>query len=144
MPYFLMELQKEIQGWQVRGDLTRSRKKNDFFFAWGLGHKMNNEAKWMALLQGLELLDMTTTSRITVFGDSRQVIYKMINGYSLGSIKCRRLYDRITPLLSNKIDFFHILRANNAPADALANSRASLPQSHICFNGLDIGLKPIP
>ena len=78
-------------------------------FAWGQGHKMNKEAKWMALLQGLELLDMTATSRIAVFGDLRQFIYKMINGYSLGSIKSRKLYDRITPLPLNKIDFFHIL-----------------------------------
>ena len=83
-------------------------------------------------------------SRIAFFGDSRQVIYKMINGYSSGSIKCRRLYDRITPLLSNKIEFFHILQANYAPVDALANLGASLPQVHYCFNGLDIRLKPIP
>ena len=93
----------------------------------------------MALLQGLELLDT-----IDVFDDSRQVIYKMINGYSSGSIKCKRLYDRITTLLSNKIEFFHILRANNVPADALANLGASLPQGHYCFNGLDTRLKPIP
>ena len=105
---------------------------------------MNNEAEWIALLQGLELLDMITTSRIIVLRVSRKFIYKMINGYSSGSIKCRRLYEIITPLLSNKIDFFHILQANNAPADALANSGASLPQGHICYNGLDIGLKTIP
>ena len=113
-------------------------------FAWGLCHKTNNEAEWMSLLQGLEHLGMTTTSKIAVFGDLRQAIYKMINGYSLRSIKCRKLYDRITPLLSNKIYFFHILRANNAPADTLVNSGAFLPQGHICFNGLDIGFKPIP
>ena len=105
---------------------------------------MNNEAEWMALLQGLELLDTIDSSRIAVFGDSRQVIYKMINGYTSGSIKCRQLYDRITPLLSNKYEFYHILQANNAPADALANIGASLPQGHYCFNGLDTSLKPIP
>ena len=116
-------------------------KKN---FAWGLGHKTNNEAEWMALLQGLELLDIIYSSRIAVFGNSRQVIYKMINGYTSRSIKCRRLYDRIISLLSNKIEFFHILRANNAPPDALANLGASLPQGHYCFNGLDIRFKPIP
>ena len=113
-------------------------------FAWGLGHKMNNEAEWMALLQGLELLDTIDSSRIAVVGDSRQVIYKMINGYTSGSIKCRRLYDKITPLLSNNYEFYHILRANNASTYALANLGASLPQGHYCFNGLDIGLKPIP
>ena len=70
---------------------------------------MNNEAEWMALLQGLELLDMIDTSRIVVFGYSRQVIYKMINGYTSGSIKCRRLYDIITPILPDNYEFYHIL-----------------------------------
>ena len=118
--------------------------KTEKTFAWGLGHKTNNEAEWMALLQGLELLDMIATSKIAVFGYLRQFIYKMINGYSLGSIKCRRLYDRITPLLSNRVEFFHILRENNSLADALANLGASLPQGHIRINDLDIGSKPIP
>ena len=105
---------------------------------------MNNEAEWMALLQGLELLDTIDSSRIAVFGNSSQVIYKMINGYTSESIKCRRLYDRITPFISNNYEFYHILRANNAFADALANIGASLPQGHYCFNGLDTSPKPIP
>ena len=113
-------------------------------FAWGQGHKTNNEAEWMALLQGLELLDTIDSSRIAIFGDSRQVIYKMINGYTSGSLKCRRLYDIITPLLSNNYEFYHILPANNASANALANIGASLPQGHYFFNGLDISLKYIP
>ena len=96
-------------------------------FAWGLGHRTNNEAEWMALLQGMEILANTNHSRIAIFGDSRHVIYKMINGYTLGSIKCRRLYDKITPLLSKNYEFYHILYANNASADALDNVGASFP-----------------
>ena len=98
----------------------------------------------MALLQGLELLDTIDTSRIAIFGDSRQVIYKIINGYTSGSIKCRRMYDRITPLLPDNYEFYHILRANNASTNALDDIGASLPQGHYCFNGLDKSLKPIP
>ena len=113
-------------------------------FAWGLGHKTNNEAEWMALLQGLEILDTIDSSKIAVFGDSRQVIYKMINGYTSVSIKCRRLYDRITPLIPDNYEFYHILRANNASADALANIGASFPQGHFFLNGLGISTKPIP
>ena len=122
-------------------DPGRQTKKT---FAWGLGHKMNNEAEWMALLQGLELLDSTTTPELEIFGDLRQVIYKIINAYSTRSIKCRRLYDKITPLLSNKVEFFHILRANNSLTNAMDNSGASLPQGHIRINDLEIGFKPIP
>ena len=121
-----------------------TRGQTEKTFAWGLGHKTNNEAEWMALLQGLELLDTIEFSRIAIFGESRQVIYKMINGYTTGSIKCRRLYNRITPLLLDNYEFYHILRANNASADALANIGTSLPHDHYCFNGLDTSLKPIP
>ena len=83
--------------------------KTEETFAWGLAHKMNNEAEWVTLLQGLKLLDTIAIPRLEIFGDSRQVIYKMINGYSTGSINCRRLYDKITPLLSSRVEFFHIL-----------------------------------
>ena len=98
----------------------------------------------MDLLQGMEILANTDLSRITIFGDSRHVIYKMLNGYTTGSIKCRRLYDKITPLLSKHYEFYHILRANNAAANALANEGASLPQGHYCLNGLGKKSKPIP
>ena len=40
-------------------------------FAWGLGHRTNNEAEWMALLQGMEILANTDLSSIMIFGDSR-------------------------------------------------------------------------
>ena len=98
----------------------------------------------MALMQGLEFLDTTALYKLLVFGDSRHVILKMIFGYTTGSINCRRLYDRITLLLTGKIKFFHILRENNAQADALANLGASLPQGHISINNCDSGVTPIP
>ena len=68
----------------------------------------------------------------------------MINGYTIGSIKCRRLHEKITPLLSKHYEFYHILRTNNAAADALANTGASLPQGQFCLNGQIPHPKPIP
>ena len=113
-------------------------------FAWGLGHRTNNKAQWLAILQGMEILANTDLSMIVIFGDSRHVIYKMINGYTSGSIKCRRLYDKIIPFLSKHYEFYHILHANNVETDALANEGASLSQGHYCLNGLGINTKPIP
>ena len=113
-------------------------------FVWGLGYRTNNEAEWLALLQGMKILANTDLYRVAIFGDSRQVIYKMLNGYTIGSIKCRRLYDKIIPLLSKYYEFYHILRTNNAAADALANVGASLPQGHFCLNGINSHPKPIP
>ena len=113
-------------------------------FAWGLGYRTNNEAEWLALLQGMKILANKDLSKIAIFGDSRHVIYKMLNGYTAGSIKCRRLHDKITPLMSKRYEFFHILRTKNSAADALAKMGASLPQGQFCLNGQVPHLKPIP
>ena len=91
----------------------------------------------------MKILANKDLSRIVIFGDSRHVIYKMINGYIIVSIKCHRLHDKITPLLSKHYEFYHILRTNNVDADALANMGASLPQGHYCLNGQNSHPKPI-
>ena len=126
------------------GILLDPKGQIEQIFSWGLVHRTKNEAEWLDLLQGMEILANTDLSRIAIFGDSRHVIYKMLNGYTTGSIKCRRLYDKITPLLSKHYEFYHILHANNAAADALANEGASLPHGHYYLNGLGIKSKPIP
>ena len=113
-------------------------------FAWGLGYRTNNEAEWLALLQGMKILANFDLFRIVIFGDSRHVIYKMLNEYTIGFIKCRRLYDKITPLLSKHYEFYHILHQNNVATDALANVGASLPQGHFFLNGLNSHPKTTP
>ena len=113
-------------------------------FAWGIRCGTNNEAEWMALLQGLMILVDSDLYKVAIFGDSRHVIYKMLNGYTTGSIKCHWLYDKTTPLLSLHYEFYHILRSNNVDADDLANVGASLPQGNFQLNGVDSPPKPIP
>ena len=113
-------------------------------FSWGLGPRTNNEAEWMALLQGLHLIQGKKLQKFLVFGDSRHVIYKMINGYPLGDIKCRRLYKKAKLLLSQSIEIYHILRHNNKEADIMANVGASLPQGHFIQDGDPSYLKYIP
>ena len=126
------------------GILVDPRGHVEETFAWVLGYRTNNEAEWLALLQGMKILANKDLSRIAILGDSRHVIYKMINGYTTGSIKCRRLHDKITPLLSKHYEFYHILCTNNVVADALANTGASLAQGHNCLNGQNSHPKPIP
>ena len=103
-------------------------------FAWGLGNRINNEAEWLALLQGLQSLVSKDLHKVTIFGESRHVIFKLINGYTSGSINCRRLYDKAKPLMSKSYELFHILCHNNSAADALANMGASLPQGHFSLD----------
>ena len=103
-------------------------------FAWGLGYRTKNEVEWLALLQGLQFLVTKNLRKVMIFGDSRHVIFKLINGYSSGSINCHHLYDKANPLMTKSYELFHILRHNNSAADALANMGASLPQGHYNLN----------
>ena len=57
----------EVAG--VGGILLDPRGQIEQTFAWGLGHRTNNEAEWLALLQGMEILANTDLSRIAIFGD---------------------------------------------------------------------------
>ena len=113
-------------------------------FAWGLGRRTNNEAEWLALIQGLHLLNTYKLRKVLIFGDSRHVIYKLVNGYPTGAIKCHQLYGKSKLLMANSYDIYHILRQNNTAADNMANVGASLPQGHYSQDGAEPILKPIP
>ena len=97
-------------------------------FAWGLGTRTNNEAEWMALIQSLHILQEKKIRKALIIGDSRYVIYKLINGYIEGDIKCRRLYEKAKLLMSSDYEAYHIIRHNNLVADSQENGGASLPQ----------------
>ena len=116
----------------------------DQTFAWGLGRRTNNEVEWLALIQGLHLLNSKKISRVLIFGDSMHVIYKLVNGYPTRAINCRRLYGKAKLLMSNFYEIYHILRQNNTAADSMANVGASLPQGLYSQNGAQPSLKPIP
>ena len=113
-------------------------------FAWGLGRRTNNEAEWLALIQGLHLLNTKKLRKVLIFGDSRHVIYKLVNGYPTGAIKCLRLYGKSKLLMSNSYEIYHILRQNNTATDSMANVGAYLPQGLYSQNGAQPTLKPIP
>ena len=113
-------------------------------FAWGLGNRTNNEAKWLALIQGLHLLNTKKLRKVLIFRDSRHVIYKLLNGYPFGAVKCHRLFEKARLLMSNSYEAFHILRHNNNAADGLANVGTTLPQGHYSQDGNHPILKFIP
>ena len=89
--------------------LLDPEEKTEQTFAWGIGCRTNNEAELIALIQDLMILANSNHYKVAIFGDSRHVIYKMLNGYITGSVKCRRLYDKTASLLSPHYEFYHIL-----------------------------------
>ena len=113
-------------------------------FAWGLGNRTNNEVEWMALLQGLRILQAKNYRKVLIFGDSKHVISKLINGYPSGAINCRRLYNKVKTLMLHSYEPFHILRINNSAADIMANMGASLLQGFYKQDGNPPFLKYIP
>ena len=113
-------------------------------FTWGLGNRTNNEAEWLALIQGLHLLRAKKLRKVLIFGDSRHVIYKLINRYPIGVVNCRRLYGKAKLLMPKSYEVFHILRHNNNVADSMANVGATLPQGHYSQDGDHPILKFIP
>ena len=79
-----------------------------------------------------------------IFGDSKHVILKLINGYPFGVINYFRLFDKSKLLMSKSYETLHILRHNNSAVDTLANMGASLPQGHYSQNENPPILKFIP
>ena len=113
-------------------------------FAWGLGNITNNEAEWMALLQGLHILQAKNYRKVLIFGDSEHVISKLINGYPSGAINFRRLYNKVNPLMLHSYEPLHILRINYSAAAIMANMGASFPQGFYKQDGNPPFLKYIP
>ena len=70
-------------------------------FAWGIGRKTNNEAEWLTLLLGIDLIKKENINKIIVFGDSKQIIQKMRTNNNTGATNCCRLYNCIVRLSSN-------------------------------------------
>ena len=104
-------------------------------FAWGLGIRSNNESKWLALIQSLHILKVKKIRKALIIGDSRHVIYKLINGYITGAVNFRRLYGKAMLLMSSNYEAYHILCHNNSAADSLANVGASFSQGQYSQDG---------
>ena len=113
-------------------------------FSWVLGTRTNNEAEWLALLQGLQMLQAKNYRKLLIFGDSKHVISKLINGYPKGAFNCCHLYNKAKLLMLSSYEPFHILIINNMAADSMANLGVSIPQGHFKLNGNPPILKYVP
>ena len=91
-------------------------------YAWGIGKKNNNEAEWLSLYLGLELVKKENIKKIIVFGDSKQIIQKMRKGYNSCATNCKRLYEHIRKMGTTLHDtYYQILRKKNGLADKMEN-----------------------
>ena len=106
------------------------------YYTWGIGHRTNNEAEWLALLLGLDPIRKNNISNLIVFGDSKQVIQKMRTSYNHGTAKFRRIHNRIFCLSINiQVSYFHILKGNNIEADKFSNQGLRNELGIVTING---------
>ena len=97
-------------------------EKTKVKYAWGLGVTSNNQAKALALWQGLKICLDNGVNSLNIVGDSKLIIQKRIRLVGNGSHivdETSSIMVRIIYMLKrfDKVNIFHVLRANNQMAD---------------------------
>lgn len=89
-----------------------------------LGSKTNNQAEYMALILGICQVraQMQPHDKLRIFSDSELLIRQLEGRYAVKNKELKILFDRVkTMLFPIKHSVKHVLREQNAEADALAN-----------------------
>ncbi len=98
--------------------------EKSFYF----GRKTNNEAEYLALIEGLKLALSRGAKKLVVFMDSQLAVRQMRGEYRVKSKNILPLWKEARELAGRfeHIEFRHIPRSMNSRADALANEAIDL------------------
>ena len=91
-------------------------------FSKNIGIKTNNEAEYLALIEGLHLCQKENIKSISIFLDSELVV-KQVNGdYKVKNERMAVLHKNVLDMLKKFREFnvAHVYRENNAEADNLS------------------------
>jgi len=88
-----------------------------------LGHKTNNEAEYLALIDGLKAVAEWNPDRLEVRLDSKLVVEQMRGVYRVKKVELQALHKQAVDLIRGFRDWEigHVDREKNRGADALAN-----------------------
>ena len=88
-----------------------------------LGKKTNNEAEYLALIDGLKAVEAWKPDRLEVYLDSKLVVEQMSGQFRIKKPELQELAKEAQSLLSRfpQVQFKHVEREKNRGADALAN-----------------------
>lgn len=88
-----------------------------------LGTRTNNFAEYRALLRGLETARALGAQVVHCFLDSQLVVRQLTGQYRVKHAQIRPLFEEVQRLARTfrHVTYTHVLRADNAAADALAN-----------------------
>lgn len=87
-----------------------------------LGVKTNNEAEYLALIDGLKAVQEWKPDRVEIFMDSKLVVEQMNDRYRIKEARLKALHDEAKTLMARlQVRVSHVEREKNRGADALAN-----------------------
>jgi len=87
-----------------------------------IGNKTNNEAEYLALLEGLKLAISVNAKKVKVFSDSELIVKQLKGEFSVKETRLSKLYSEVKELERMlDVEYFHIPRESNKLADELAN-----------------------
>ncbi len=88
-----------------------------------LGERTNNEAEYEALIAGLELARRLGCREVEVRADSQLMVRQLTGQYRVKNRRLIPLVLRVKKLAAefDRVEYYHVPRAENARADKLAN-----------------------
>ncbi len=88
-----------------------------------LGTRTNNFAEYRALQRGMEAARALGAEAVHCFLDSQLVVRQLTGQYRVRHAQIRPLFEEVQRLSRTfrRVTYTHVLRADNAAADALAN-----------------------
>jgi probable phosphoglycerate mutase len=88
-----------------------------------LGRKTNNEAEYLALIEGLKAAAPWNPDRLEVFMDSKLVAEQVQDRYKVKKLELQPLHAEAKALMHafSEVTISHVAREKNRGADALAN-----------------------
>ncbi len=88
-----------------------------------LGQKTNNEAEYLALIEGLRAVAEWKPDRVEIFLDSNLVVEQIKGKYRVKKAELQPLHKQAKELLDGlgEVVISHVEREKNRGADALAN-----------------------
>jgi ribonuclease HI len=88
-----------------------------------LGHKTNNEAEYLALIDGLRAVADWRPDRLEVYLDSKLVVEQVRGAYRVKKAELQSLHKQAMELIRDfpEWEIGHVEREKNKGADALAN-----------------------
>ncbi|HYM67033.1 MAG TPA: ribonuclease HI family protein [Patescibacteria group bacterium] len=88
-----------------------------------LGHKTNNEAEYLALIDGLRAVAEWRPDRLEIYLDSKLVVEQVRGAYRVKKAELQSLHKQAMELIRDfpEWEIGHVEREKNKGADALAN-----------------------